>query len=45
MSPVRWTDHLAPELGLPAKAALVVAVLLFPVVAESAATDYPKGIS
>ena len=35
--------HLALTLTL--AAALVAAALLFPVVAESAATDYPKGIS
>ena len=31
-------------LTLTLAAALVVAVLLYPVVAESAATDYPKGL-
>ena len=30
-------------LALTLTAALVVAVLLYPVVAESAATDYPEG--
>ena len=32
-------------LTLTLAAALVAAVLLYPVVTESAATDYPKGIS
>ncbi len=32
-------------LTLTLAATLVAAVLLYPVVAESAATDYPKGIS
>ena len=32
-------------LALTLTAATLAAVLLYPVVAESAATDYPKGIS
>ena len=39
------TRLLLPALATLLTAALVVAALLFPVVAESAATDYPKGIS
>ena len=37
------TRLLLPTLATILTAALVAAVLLYPVVAESAATDYPKG--